>query len=1471
MKSEYQSISSVSRRIINITVWTIVCTYLTIVVLLHIPAIQYGLGKCVGDALCDKFGTRVTVGRVDLGFINRLIIDDAYIYDKSDKQMLKIARTSVKIDLIDLLNQKVTITSAQFFGLQAYAYKATEASKPNYQFILDSLASKDTTKHTPLNLKINSLIIRNGSIRYRSLWKPANTDKFSIADINTSNISAHFIINAITDDSLNVKIKRLSFKEKSGFELCSMSLHLIADKANATLRSLNIELPNTKVASNEIVAQYAMSGKSVKPSSLTYNGTIEAGKITLSDFACFMPVLKPLDTPLYIHTKLNGSKSCLNVKQLLIGSLDGQLSFAANGNIVFNKPSPEWNVEIRKLKSGYNFINNYWQSIANKEAPDIIRKLGDIDMTCSAYGSNKSIVATGSVGTSIGKIKLDLKKNEAKITANAETSDFKLGELTGNECLGSLSAKLHAEAEGKDKFNATALISGIDYNGYRYKDIHIDATHSAKVFNGHIDIADSNINLSAYGTYDRTSVSPTVSMTAQVNDFAPNALSLTEKWKDTHFSFDINADLSGKSINDAIGEIVLNNFRMTSPSDGYTLNGLHAKAGYADNKHYINLTSDFGHIDITGNCDIFSITSNITNMVQSKLPTIPGLERKEVKSTNDFAINAVLTDTEWLRNILGIPLSLHKPASINGSMDSRHDKISLECDLPAFSYKDTQYKDAKLNITTPDDSLHAAASIKKVSAKGKILALNLKAIASDNRLKTSFSFMNNERHPLKGTINASSHFAKNEKGVSTAYIEVMESKATVGDTTWHVRPSSIVYSENRLEVKDFAIQHDRQYLGIDGIATKNAEDTLHINLNDINVGYILNLVNFHSVEFSGAASGHGYLAGLFGDTPQTGADLTVSDFRFEDGRMGTLYARVGYNAPEGRIEIDAKTTDEGDRSTLINGYVSPRHNYIDLGIRANNTRAEFMESFCNSFMDNVDADINGTVNVVGPLNNINLVGKAEVNGSVRITPLNVTYWLRGDSVLFVPDEIKFFGDTITDRNGNIGILSGSVRHRHLTNLSYDLGIKAHNLLSYDTHTFGDNTFYGTAYATGECTVRGKSGEVNIDIQATPNANSTLVYNVTNRNELSGQEFIQWRRHSSPADSTVIATNDNGKPGGNKRKVSTNIRMNLIINCNTDATIKLLMDERTGDYITLNGDGALRASYFNKGAFEMYGNYIVDHGIYKLTIQNILKKDFAFQKGGTIAFGGNPYNAVLDLKAQYVLNGVSLSDLNIGRSFSNNNIRVNCLMNVSGTPFSPKVDFSLDMPSLSNDAKQMVYSLLNAEEEMNQQVLYLLAVGRFYNQGSNNSSGDNVPQYSQASLAMQSFLSGTISQQLNTVLSNVINDSNWNFGANISTGTEGFNNAEYEGLLSGRLLNNRLLINGQFGYRDNAYSTTSFIGDFDLRYLLFPNGNLSLNVYNKTNDRYFTRNNLNTQGIGIIMKKDFNGFRDLFFNKKIKQK
>ena len=1455
------------KRIINITIWTIIGLYTAIVILLHIPFIQTFVGERVADALCHKFGTKVSIGRVDLGFVNRLIIDDTEMQDQQGKQMLRVSRISVKIDLLALANGEIEITSAQFFGLQANLYKATADSKPNFQFVVDSLASKDTTKQkTPLNLQINSLIIRNGSVSWRVLSRAYNSGKFSPDNINAHNISAHIIINRITDDSLNVKVKRIALEERCGLKLKALSLHAIYGPKGASINDFNLELPSTLIQSENISASFHKKEGKIEMPSLKFNGSINAPRISLADIAGFVPKLSATKEPISLKVNFNGSGDQIAVTRLELANKKHSLQLIANGGIKNYMEKMSWFANVSELSANHEAIAYIVATATGKDVPAVVTRIGDISLSGHAYGDKNRLTANVKLATSLGDIKLALNKSSKNIKADIETKGFDVGKLADNKTLGHVSANLNIHGTSMDNLAAAGRVYDFDFNGYKYHDIQLNASYRNKIVEGKIGIDDPNADIDVNGLLNIASKTPLLKVEASVNNFAPHALGLTPKWQSTAFAANINCDIKGNNINNANGMVEVSNFKMQSPESEYALNNVTVKTGFEGENHYLNLESDFGTVNINGQFNYNTIARSALNMVASKLPTIPGLTRQPQKEHNDFTINASISDTQWMKNLLGIPLEIHRPLNINGELDDKREKINLWCDVPSFTYNGNRFRDAFINIESPSDTLKADIRIKKLANKGKFIALNLRAGASDNHLNTSLSFSNNDRHPLKGVINASTVFAKDDDGVSTAYIDVLPSRATIGDTTWQVAPSAIVYSKNRLKVDGFSISHDNQMLAINGTATKSLEDSLLVTLNDIDVSYVLNLVNFHSVDFFGMASGEARVAGAFNGKPLLTADLQVKDFKFESGRMGTLYANVNYDVDEGRINIDAIAQDEDGRHTDINGYVSPKHNYIDLGIDAHRTRAEFMESFCGSFMDNVDADINGKLNVVGPLNNINLVGKAVVNGSVRMTALNTTYWMRNDSVTFVPDEIKFKGDTICDRNGNIGIMTGSVYHQHLTNLSYDLGIKAKNLLAYDTHSFGENTFYGTAYVTGDCKIKGRSGEVTIDINAVPEKNSILVYNVADQTAIGSSDFISWKNHDVANNDSIDNDEDD-----NKVDISTNIRLNFLINCNPNATLKLLMDEKTGDYITLNGDGVLRATYFNKGTFDIYGNYIVDHGVYKLTIQNIIKKDFLFQKGGTISFGGDPYNASLNLKALYILNSVSLADLNIGHSFSNNNVRVNCLMNITGTPNAPKVDFDLDMPNMSNDVKQMVYSLLNAEEEKNQQVLYLLAVGRFMAQNSNNASQGDAPQYSQTSLAMQSFLSGTISQQLNSVLNNVINSNNWNFGANISTGTEGFNNAEYEGLLSGSMLNNRLLFNGQFGYRDNPNATTSFIGDFDLKYLLFPNGNLAINVYNKTNDRYFTRNSLNTQGVGVVMKKDFTKFSDLFFWRKKNKK
>lgn len=82
--------------------------------------------------------------------------------------------------------------------------------------------------------------------------------------------------------------------------------------------------------------------------------------------------------------------------------------------------------------------------------------------------------------------------------------------------------------------------------------------------------------------------------------------------------------------------------------------------------------------------------------------------------------------------------------------------------------------------------------------------------------------------------------------------------------------------------------------------------------------------------------------------------------------------------------------------------------------------------------------------------------------------------------------------------------------------------------------------------------------------------------------------------------------------------------------------------------------------------------------------------------------------------------------------------------------------------------------------------------------------------------------------------------NWNIGVNLSIGEKGWIDVEVEVMLFGRLLNNRLMINGNFGYKENVMVNSNFVGDFEVIWLLIKNGDFCLRGYNQINDCYFIK-------------------------------
>jgi hypothetical protein len=208
------------------------------------------------------------------------------------------------------------------------------------------------------------------------------------------------------------------------------------------------------------------------------------------------------------------------------------------------------------------------------------------------------------------------------------------------------------------------------------------------------------------------------------------------------------------------------------------------------------------------------------------------------------------------------------------------------------------------------------------------------------------------------------------------------------------------------------------------------------------------------------------------------------------------------------------------------------------------------------------------------------------------------------------------------------------------------------------------------------------------------------------------------------------------------------------------------------------------------------------------------------------------------------------------------------LHLTGSLGNPEISFGIELPNADEEIKQRVQSLISNDEMVSTQIIYLLALNRFY-------TPDYVNIQSNTGDQVGSFATSALSAQLNNILSEVTDVVNIGFNyhsgnyTNAQTSNEEsgiiYNN-EFEMMLSTQLLNNRLLINGNLGYRDGAVNGSSFIGAVDLEYKLNKSGKLRAKAYNHTNDMVYKTAQY-TQGVGIMYREDFDSFKSLFENYK----
>lgn len=1463
--------------------------------LLNIPYIQQQISIVVSEELGMLLGSKLSIGRIDMGLLNRIIIEDLTLNDQSDKEMLKVTRLSAKFEILPLFKGKISISNVQLFGFNINLEKKTPTSEPNFQFVLNALAPKDSIRNqTNIDLRINSLLIRRGKLSYNVLSSLETPGKFNPHHIRLQNIIANISLKALRNDSINAAIKRMSIEEEnSGFKLKKLSLRAIGNSKKMNVENFTIDLPQTSLEIDTIRFEYdSLEAFSNFVNDVRFSFRVLPSKVTLQDFKAFIPTFENFKEELHIELKTEGNINQLECPSISIYSgnhffLRGAISLQdlsrpkdafVFGHLTNLYADPEGvDFFVRNLSKHYNGV------------PPAIKNMGTISFSGEISGYFNELVTYGKVKTNVGSVQTDVKliSNREKglfaYSGDIKTNNFKLGKMLSNNKLGDVT--LNLKVNGNHYINQypsiimKGLISSIDYSSYTYENITLDGAYKQGGFTGKAALDDTNGSILVNGNINTVSKIPTFKFNASINHFRPYNLHLTPRYQDAEFSVNIRADFTGGSIDEMNGEINIDSLLFITPEKRQFMNNLKMTAIWKDEHHkQLTVVSDFLKASIEGDYLYRTLPVSVLNIMRRYIPALILPDKKPKETNNNFSFDLHLFNTDIIADLLQVPLKVYTHSTLKGYFNDKLQRLRIEGYFPSLRYDDKFIEAGMLLCENPGDQFHTRVRFRHRKSDGAV-NISVNAMAENDCIQTTLDWGNSSSITYSGKLSVSANFVRAQAETSTrenkhpkkkdvqkvpaltTVVDVHSTRVILNDTIWQIHPSQIVIDSGKVHINDFYFSHNNRHLQINGILSDLPQDTVQMNLKDINIGYVFDIADLN-VNFQGEATGPAYMTGGL-KNPVMNADLFIRNLGLNNGLLGDAQIHGEWHNDIKGIQLDAHITEKDIAKSHVYGYIYPLKptSALDLQIEANNTNLKFIHYYMESITPEFNGRASGNIHFYGKFKALTMEGRVNSNASLKIAALNTTFLLK-DSILIEPNGLTFHNNRIYDIQGHEGRLNGELRYEHFKNMRYNFRFSVNNMLVMDTKESPDFPFYGTIYGTGNATISGNTQEgVSIDVAMTTNRNSNFTYIKDYVSSATSTQFIKFvdkTPRRAVQDSVHLSDFELAQQEMEEEESDSDIRLNLLVDATPEANMKIIMDPVAGDYISGRGTGNIRTEYYNKGDVKMFGNYRISQGVYKFSLQEVIRKDFIIKDGSSITFSGSPLNATLDINASYVVNSASLNDLisNASSYVSQPNVKVDCIMSLTGQLTSPDIKLSIDLPNERDEVQALVRNYISTDEQMNMQILYLLSIGKFY-------TPENVDA-SQNSNMMSSILSSTISGQLNNILAHVINNNNWNFGTNFSTGEKGWTDVEFETVLSGQLLNNRLLINGNFGYRDNPLANTNFVGDFEAEWLVTRSGDIRLKAYNETNDRYYTKTNLTTQGIGIIFKKDFNKWNELFF-------
>lgn len=1399
----------------------------------------------------------VNIGRVDFHLFNRIEVEQIYIGDQQQDTLLYVDTLRARFDFRGFFKNRIIFKQAVVSHALLNTYQ-TANGKMNFAFLTDLLPQK--TGETNQLIEVKNVRLDDVRLRYN--------------DLRINNLQASLSLNHYSKDSLNAEIEHLSFREGNGFVLDKLEAGLLITPTQAIVPRLHIALPHSELRISIAEAIFPEGGFTTENLSKTaVRLHINRAALSPKDIGSFVPILKNIDGQLLFSCDLSGTIDSLNAKGL---SIDYQQYPLLRGDVaIHGLPHIDTaciHAHLQDLTLHKALLQDFLSDMQNRpyQLPPLIARLGMVHYKGALNGRIDSLTLHGAFSSPLGSISTNgslLARNrfsEMYFKGVVQTKRFKLGKLLNNKDLGNISLTAQVDAHtGIDipmRADLQATLSDFDFRDYHYRNARIDGVYTEGKFEGKLGLNDPNIAFSFDGLIDLTKRLPVMNFDLSIDRLHMGALHLSKRYVESDLQGTLSLNLTGNSLDNLNGHATLKNLRFVNNEKELLMENMRIVAETGNNRPTnFKIQSDFLNANISGQYRYSALPVMLQRLVVKYVPRLLGEKtRRKVMQTapnNDMQFYAYFKNLDLISDVLELPVSFSQMPTVKGFVNEPSEQFALQVVVPELNAGQRHVNDIALNLDNRDKQVNLSLSFKNKAtdnpASQKIgdLKCRLSTVARHDSVYMTFSFDNNDSVRNAGTLHTTTRFTQyaDEPLID---LHFLPSEFVLADSVWTLNDSHVRYSvaDTTLQVEGFRFGNERHYLYADGLASTRVSDSIRIEIGQLTLDYLLGYTRVKdAISFGGEITGWGTVYSLF-KAPLFEADVRMDSAAINGYYIGDAAATATWNRENKAIDISGIVTEKTDTVACVSGIVTPQNTRWDLYIDADSVNLGFINGWTANILDHIEGRGFGKVHVFGEHKKTYVEAKAMAkDAGVGIGILGTRYFF-SDSVTMETDKILFDHIDLRDKEGNSVHLNGALTHDgNFKDFQYDFALDCRQALVMDLPNVKGDMFYGKVYATGDATIRGNEYECRIAANARTENNTTFNLSIANTSNARDNSFITFVNHNEPPIAISIPAE--------MRKLQTKVFVDLQIEATPAAMVNIIIDPKTGDHLNGRGTGNLKLEYdVTSNDIKLFGTYTLEQGSFFFTFQNVIRKEFTIRPDSKVIFTGNPENPQIDASAHYSTTA-SLRDLfgSDAAQLSTNrtSVPVNCILYLKGNLMNPVISFGIELPQSDESVASQVRSIINTDEMMMRQILYLLVFNRFYTPEYLQTNTENIGVNETYSL-----LSSTITGQINNWISKLTKD--FTLGFNVRTDGNGEDSSqEYETQFQYQP-NNRLIINGNFGYRYNDISNQPIFGNLDVEYLLSPSGHWRAKAYTHTVDKYSLKEAHTVQGIGFMFKYDFGG-------------